>query len=545
MYEEKCLLGGRYRLEKVLGKGGQGKVYLAFDMKLRKYWAVKKIPDGSSREAEIMRHLEHPALPRITDVLEENGYRYLVMDYLEGFTLEEIKKSGKRIPWKKRIKWAIQICSLLEYLHGPAKGIIYQDMKPSNLLVHISGDMRLLDFGIAFLSERGSGAENSHSAESSHSAENRRGMVGYGTPGFAAPEQFLGNAEERTDIYGLGAILLYMEQKDEGKSKLHKKWRQIAEKCMETSMGKRYRNISAVKRELQNLEDWTQNRKRVRAGSIFLAVGLLLLIGAQVRRQELLLDAGRLLGIREGTGLLDTADYGEARRYFLREQEGTEKGEMYRIILDTIEEMPVKANWEEAKKAMKALENSEGTSWEKAGEEIFLANVVQAYDTELGYAKKEGTKKARDLLRQAEINVKENIRKTYAPVYLMEIWYQLAKICEKLDDSVQSINYYKLILNEKIPVDLEQEVRLSAAAMYRQMKNYSEAEKWYENYLRDYPRDAEAYCAYALMEAMERGNWQKAEYLLSLMDQKGAEKSGFNSEKIKSRINEVTKEETE
>ena len=82
MYEEKCLLGGRYRLEKVLVKGGQGKVYLAFDMKLGKYWAVKKIPDGSSREAEIMRHLEHPALPRITDILEENGYRYLVMDYL-------------------------------------------------------------------------------------------------------------------------------------------------------------------------------------------------------------------------------------------------------------------------------------------------------------------------------------------------------------------------------------------------------------------------------------------------------------------------------
>ena len=73
MYEEKCLLGGRYRLEKVLGKGGQGKVYLAFDMKLRKYWAVKKIPDGSSREDELMRHLEHPALPSITDILEENG----------------------------------------------------------------------------------------------------------------------------------------------------------------------------------------------------------------------------------------------------------------------------------------------------------------------------------------------------------------------------------------------------------------------------------------------------------------------------------------
>lgn len=145
VYEKRRLLQERYRLDKMLGKGGQGQVFLAFDMKLEKYWAIKKIPADSSREVDIMRHLEHPALPRIVDILEEDGCRYLVMDYLEGFTLEEIKKSGKKIPWDKRIKWAVQLCSLLEYLHGPAKGIIYQDMKPSNLMVHISGDIRIFD----------------------------------------------------------------------------------------------------------------------------------------------------------------------------------------------------------------------------------------------------------------------------------------------------------------------------------------------------------------------------------------------------------------
>lgn len=422
MYGEKRLLGERYRLDKILGKGGQGKVYLAFDIKLEKYWAVKRIPAGSSREAEIMRYLEHPALPRIVDTLRTDGYCYLVMDYLEGFTLEEIKKSGKKIPWSKRIRWAIQLCSLLEYLHGPAKGIIYQDMKPSNLLVHISGDIRILDFGIASLA-------------------NKSGS-GYGTPGFAAPEQFSGSAEERTDIYGLGAVLRYMEQKDEHRSKIYKKWRHIADKCMETSPGKRYRNIRAVKRELQNLEEWMHTRQRVYAGSVFLAVGFLLLLGAQVRRQELLLDAGRLLGFRKDIGLADTADYREARRYFLKEQEGTEKGELYRKILDAIEEAPSKRNWVEAGAAIETLEKSAGTSWEKAGEQIFLANIVQAYESELGFSNQESAEKAQGLLLQAEKNVKENSRETYAPVYRVEIYYQLAVIYGKLDNPVKSIRYY-------------------------------------------------------------------------------------------------------
>lgn len=531
MYEKKRLLQERYRLDKMLGKGGQGQVFLAFDMKLKKYWAIKKIPADSSREAEIMRHLEHPALPRIVDILEEDGCRYLVMDYLEGFTLEEIKKSGKKIPWDKRIKWALQLCSLLEYLHGPAKGIIYQDMKPSNLMVHISGDIRIFDFGIASLSEQNSGAGK-------HSSKSR-----FGTPGFAAPEQYLGNAEERSDIYGFGAILRYMEQKEERETRLCKKWRHIADKCMEPSLGKRYRKISTVKRELQNLEEWIQARKRAYAGFIFLAAGFLMLLGAQIKKQELLVDAGRILGGREGTSLADTADYEEARRYFLREQEGTKKGELYRRILDAIEEKHSKAAWEAAQEAMRDLEDSEGTSWEKTGESIFLANVIQAYKTELGYSGSEGDEKASKLLQQAEKNLEENKRETYAPIYRIEIWYQLAKVYGKQNNPVWSIKYYDLLLEEKIPVKLEQEARFSAAALCRQMQNYEEAEKRYESYIKDFPEDAEAYCAYALMEAMERQNPEKAERLLNLMEKRGAEKSGFNSDKVKRKINGLTEEE--
>lgn len=211
--------------------------------------------------------------------------------------------------------------------------------------------------------------------------------------------------------------------------------------------------------------------------------------------------------------------------------------------MDAIEEKHSKANWEAAQKAIKDLEDSEGTSWEKTGESIFLANVIQAYKTELGYSCSEGDEKARKLLQQAEKNLEENKRETYAPIYRTEIWYQLAKVYGKQNNPVQSIKYYNLLLKEKIPVKLEQEVRLSAAALCRQMQNYEEAEKQYESYIKDFPEDAEAYCAYALMEAVERQNPEKAERLLNLMEKRGAEKSGFNSEKVKRKINGLTEEE--
>lgn len=191
------------------------------------------------------------------------------------------------------------------------------------------------------------------------------------------------------------------------------------------------------------------------------------------------------------------------------------------------------------------MEKSAGTSWEKAGEQIFLANIVQAYESELGFSNQESAEKAQGLLLQAEKNVKENSRETYAPVYRVEIYYQLAVIYGKLDNPVKSIRYYELLLEEKIPVNLEQEARLSIAAMYRQMQEYMEAEKFYERYLSDFPQDAEAYCAYALMEAAERENQKKAESLLSLMEKRGAKKDGFNSEKIKNKIKALETEETE
>ena len=85
----------RYAFERVLGEGAQGKVYLAYDRKLEKYWAVKELK-VSSGEAKIMLELDHPGLPRITDVIEKDNRQYLVMDYMEGKTLKEMKEEMEK-----------------------------------------------------------------------------------------------------------------------------------------------------------------------------------------------------------------------------------------------------------------------------------------------------------------------------------------------------------------------------------------------------------------------------------------------------------------
>ncbi len=102
-----------------------------------------------------------------------------------------------------------------------------------------------------------------------------------------------------------------------------------------------------------------------------------------------------------------------------------------------------------------------------------------------------------------------------------------------------------MLLEEKIPVNLEQEARLSIAAMYRQMQAYMEAEKCYERYLSDFPQDAEAYCAYALMEAAERENQKKAESLLSLMEKEEQKRMGLTAKKSKIKSKALETEETE
>lgn len=205
---EQTLLNGRYQLETRIGQGGMGAVYKATDTRFNnRPIAIKEMSraglssahakeaeDAFEREARLLADLLHPNLPRIYDHFTENERSYLVMDFIEGRTLEEYLEhdGGSPVELEQVLNWGEQLCDVLSYLHNHQPPIIFRDLKPSNVMVSESGHIYLIDFGIARVFKPG----QSHDT------------VALGSPGFAAPEQY-GKAQStpRSDIYSLGALL--------------------------------------------------------------------------------------------------------------------------------------------------------------------------------------------------------------------------------------------------------------------------------------------------------------------------------------------------
>ncbi len=203
------LLQNRYRIARVIGGGGMGVVYLAYDSRLAdKPCAVKELlPDSHAtpeereqaaaqfrREAAILAHLSHPNLPNVSDYFEQDVNFYLVMDYIEGETLmDKLARSPEGLPEQDVVGWAVQLCEVLDYLHSQNPPVIFRDMKPANVMVTPEGTVKLIDFGVARLFDPGKGTDT----------------LKMGTAGYAPPEQYAGQGQTtpRSDIYSLGATL--------------------------------------------------------------------------------------------------------------------------------------------------------------------------------------------------------------------------------------------------------------------------------------------------------------------------------------------------
>ena len=212
MTKEGTILDGKYEIWEEVGRGGMSIVYLARDNRLNKQWAVKEIKnDGSKstrtllkgleREANILKNVDHPVLPRIVDIINQDGTIYVVMDFIEGTTISDrLKKEGAQ-PQETVIEWGLQLASALDYLHNMKPPVIYRDMKPSNVMIKPEGGVKLIDFGTA----------------KEYIVENNADTTALGTRGYAAPEQFgdkqgrgIYNTDARTDIYNLGATLYHI-----------------------------------------------------------------------------------------------------------------------------------------------------------------------------------------------------------------------------------------------------------------------------------------------------------------------------------------------
>ena len=203
MIETGTLLQDRYLIEKQIGAGGMGAVYLAVDQRFGSFVAIKEtfymdeeFGEAFEREAHLLNSLFHPVLPHVSDYFTENSNYFLVMQYIEGEDLSAILKREGAFPVKDVLRWTDSLLDALDYLHSQEPPIIHRDIKPQNLKITPRGDIILLDFGLAKLK-----SEDTASVKS---------IFGY-TRNYSPLEQIQGTGTDaRSDIFSLGATTYHL-----------------------------------------------------------------------------------------------------------------------------------------------------------------------------------------------------------------------------------------------------------------------------------------------------------------------------------------------
>ncbi|MGN0621777.1 MAG: serine/threonine protein kinase [Porcipelethomonas sp.] len=274
MLEIGSIVDGKYKILNKIGQGGMSVVYLAMNERANKQWAIKEIrKDGTQNfevvkqgliaETGILKKLHHPNLPSIIDVIEDGDTFLIVMDYIEGNTLEKYLKTYGAQKQEDVIEWAKQLCDVLGYLHSRVPPIIYRDMKPSNVMLRPDGRVALIDFGTAREFKNGNVADTTC----------------LGTKGYAAPEQYgdRGQTDARTDIYCLGATLYHlvtghnpanppyeMRPIREWNPMLSSGLEALILKCTKADPDERYQNCAELMYALENYQEFDEEKKRAR-----------------------------------------------------------------------------------------------------------------------------------------------------------------------------------------------------------------------------------------------------------------------------------------
>lgn len=200
------VLCDRYQIIKVIGKGGMSTVYQARDLKNGNLLAVKDVERTGQdpnqvveqslvAEGKMLKQLSNDHLPKIYEIIEQPDNFMLIMDFIEGESLDKVIARSGAQPMDRVLDWGMQICEVFSYLHSLPTPVIYRDMKPANVILQPNGHLMMIDFGTARTEKIGVAMQAD--------------TICIGTAGFAAPEQFggYGQSTARTDIFCLGATL--------------------------------------------------------------------------------------------------------------------------------------------------------------------------------------------------------------------------------------------------------------------------------------------------------------------------------------------------
>src|SRR2546423_5362358 len=263
------LQGGRYVINKVLGQGGMGAALLATDKRLdNKAVVIKELVSDNSdpvkfkedernfkQEVVTLAHLDHPLIPNVTDNFEESSRYFMVQEYVEGENLEDrLDRTGQPMKERETLNYASQVLDVLEYLAQQTPPIVHRDIKPANIIIG-EKDKRahLVDFGIA----RADVARNAQ----------RKQTSALGTPGYAPPEQYQGNADPRSDLYALGATLHHLLTNRDPRNhppftyppartlnpQLSPDIERVLTRALNNDINQRYQSAAAMKRDIDDI----------------------------------------------------------------------------------------------------------------------------------------------------------------------------------------------------------------------------------------------------------------------------------------------------
>lgn len=279
MLEVGSLVDGKYKILNKVGQGGMSVVYLAMNERANKQWAVKEVrkdgikdfevvKQGLVAETDILKKLSHPNLPSIVDVIDTEDSFIIIMDYIQGNSLNQALDEFGAQPQEHVIAWAKQLCDVLGYLHTRTPAIIYRDMKPANVMLKPDGNVTLIDFGTA----------------REFKEKNLADTTCLGTVGYAAPEQFggMGQTDARTDIYCLGATLYHLvtgmnpceppyEIKPirEINPSLSSGLERIIQKCTQRDPNDRYQSAAELMYALEHYEEIDDLYRKKQKGKLY------------------------------------------------------------------------------------------------------------------------------------------------------------------------------------------------------------------------------------------------------------------------------------
>lgn len=243
----------------MIGTGGFYDVYLAKDKNTGKEWAIKvfnkKNHDAGFyshyilTDEQIMFGLNHPSIPIIADIIENDEYLFIVREYIQGEYLSAIVAKYGAQPAERVIEWGKQLCDALGYLHS--QSLIYRDMKPYNVVLKTDGTLKIVGFGIM----------------SKYNPNQAADLCCLGTKGYAPPEQYSGQSDFRSDIFGLGMTMFYLVTGIEPRKTAYdanliyavnpnfpKGFEYIISKCTMLAAEDRYQNCSELMSDLNNYQ---------------------------------------------------------------------------------------------------------------------------------------------------------------------------------------------------------------------------------------------------------------------------------------------------